>query len=313
MKFKNFDELLKMVKGRTNRIVVPGANNDEVLEACKMGVEHGIISGGVLIGPKSQVEAMAAKVGLPLKGFELMDLDDYAGMCNEAVDLVKAGKGDFLVKGLVDTKFYMKAILRKEVGAVEEGTVLSHFVLFELSNYHKLFAITDAAIMIKPTLEEKAKIVRNAVSMMRQLGVDVPKVSVVCPVEKPNPKIPSTLDAVELVKMSLDGRIKNAVIEGPYDVYITFSKKLAAEKGISGQVPGETDIALLPDLDSANPMYKTLSFFGAGMKSATLLAGSNIPIILPSRTDSPMTKLHSIALACFLKDAGVKAVGNLNH
>src|SRR3989339_1047999 len=306
MKFRNFDELLKMVKGKTNRIVVPGANNDEVLEACKMGVDHKIISGGILIGPKAQVEAMAAKVGLPLNGFEILDMTDCAEMCNKAVDLVKAGKGDFLVKGLVDTKFYMKAILRKEVGAVEEGTVLSHFVLFELSNYHKLFAVTDAAIMIKPTLEEKAKIIRNSVNMMRQLGVAVPKVSVVCPVEKPNPKIPSTMDAVELVNMSKDGRIKNAVVEGPYDVYITFSKKLAEEKGIKGaQVPGETDIALLPDLDSANPVYKTLSFFGAGMKSATLLAGSNIPVILPSRTDSPMTKLHSIALACFLKDSKV--------
>jgi len=308
MKFRNFDELLKMVKGKTNRIVVPGANNDEVLEACKMGVDHDIISGGILIGPKAQVEAMAAKVGLPLNGFEILDMTDCAEMCNKAVDLVKAGKGDFLVKGLVDTKFYMKAILRKEVGAVEEGTVLSHFVLFELSNYHKLFAVTDAAIMIKPTLEEKAKIIRNSVNMMRQLGVAVPKVSVVCPVEKPNPKIPSTMDAVELVNMSKDGRIKNAVVEGPYDVYITFSKKLAEEKGIKGaQVPGETDIALLPDLDSANPVYKTLSFFGAGMKSATLLAGSNIPVILPSRTDSPVTKLHSIALACFLKDAKVPA------
>ena len=305
MKFKNFDELLKMVKGKTNRIVVPGANNDEVLEACKMGVDHKIISGGILIGPKAQVEAMAAKVGLPLKGFEILDMSDYAEICNKAVDLIKAGKGDFLVKGLVDTKFYMKALLRKEVAAVEEGTVLSHFVLFELANYHKLFALTDAAIMIKPTLEEKAKIVRNSVNMMRQLGVDVPKVSVVCPVEKANPKIPSTLDAVELVNMSKDGRIKNAVIEGPYDVYITFDKKLAAEKGVTGVVPGETDIALLPDLDSANPMYKTLSYFGAGMKSATLLAGCNIPVILPSRTDSPMTKLHSIALACFLKDAKV--------
>lgn len=307
MKFKNFDELMKMVRGKTNRIVVPGANNDEVLEACRMGVEHKIISGGILIGPKAQVEAMAAKVGLPLKGFEILDLSDYAEICNKAVDLVKAGKGDFLVKGLVDTKFYMKAILRKEVGAVEEGTVLSHFVLFELSNYHKLFALTDAAIMIKPTLEEKAKIVRNAVNMMRQLGVDLPKVSVVCPVEKPNPKIPSTLDAVELANMAKDGRIKNAVIEGPYDIYITFSKKLAEEKGIKGAVPGETDIVLLPDLDSANPVYKTLSFFGAGVKSATLLAGSNIPVILPSRTDSPVTKLHSIALACFLKDAKVPA------
>ena len=304
MKFKNFDELLGLVRGKTNRIVVPGANNDEVLTACNMGVDNKIISGGILIGPKDQVEAIAAKVGLRLDIFEIVDKSDCAEMCNLAVDLVKAGKGDFLVKGLVDTKFYMKAILRKEVGAVAEGTVLSHFVLFELANYHKLFAVTDAAILIKPTLDQKAKITRNAVDMMRMLGVEMPKVSVVCPVEKVNPNIPSTLDADALVKMNKEGSLRNCVVEGPYDVYITFSKELAAEKGIKGaQVPGETDIALFPDLDSANPVYKCLSFFGAGMKSATLLAGSNIPVILPSRTDTPMTKLHSIALACYLKDA----------
>jgi len=97
------------------------------------------------------------------------------------------------------------------------------------------------------------------------------------------------------------------VVEGPYDIYISFSKKLAEEKGVKGLVPGETDIALLPDLDSANPVYKSISFFGAGMKSAMVLAGSNIPVILTSRTDSPMTKLHSIALACYLKDAKVPA------
>ena len=303
MKFRNFDELLGLVKGKTNRIVVPGANNDEVLTACKMGVDHGIISGGILIGPKDQVKAMAAKVGLKLEIFEQLDLSDHAEMCNKAVDLVKAGKGDFLVKGLVDTKFYMKALLRKEVGAVAEGTVLSHFVLFELANYHKLFAVTDAAIMIAPNLEQKAKITRNAVDMMRMLGVETPKVSVICPVEKVNPGIPSTLDADALVKMNKAGELKNCVVEGPYDIYIAFSKELAAEKGIKGLVPGETDIALFPTLDSGNPVYKCLSFFGAGMKSATLLAGSNMAVILPSRTDTPMTKLHSIALACFLKDA----------
>ncbi len=303
MKFRNFEELLSLVRGKTNRIVVPGANNDEVLTACKMGVDNRIISGGVLIGPRAQVEAMAAKVGLKLDIFELIDLCDYAEMCNKAVDLVKAGKGDFLVKGLVDTKFYMKAILRKEVGAVAEGTVLSHLVLFELANYHKLFAVTDAAIMINPTLDQKTKILRNAVDMMRMMGVETPKVAVICPVEKVNPNIPSTLDAEALVRMNREGSIKNCVVEGPYDIYIAFSKELAAEKGIKGaQVPGETDIALFPNLDSGNPVYKCLSFFGAGMKSATLLAGSNIPVILPSRTDSPMTKLHSIALACYLKD-----------
>lgn len=302
MKFKNFDELLGMVKGKTNRIVVPGANNDEVLTACKMGVDHAIISGGILIGPKAQVVEMAGKVGLDLGIFEIIDKSDYAEMCNMAVDLVKAGKGDFLVKGLVDTKFYMKAILRKEVAAVAEGTVLSHFVLFEQANYHKLFAVTDAAIMISPTLEQKVMITNNAVDMMRMLGVEKPNVAVVCPVEKVNEKIPSTLDAQALSNMNKEGKIKNCVVEGPYDVYIAFSKELAAEKGIKGAVPGNTDIALFPDLDSANPVYKCLSFFGAGMKSATLLAGSNIPVILPSRTDSPMTKLHSIALACYLKD-----------
>jgi phosphate butyryltransferase len=309
MNFKNFDELLGMVRGKTHRIVVPGANNDEVLTACKMGVDNKIISGGILIGPKTQVTEMAKKVGLKLDIFEVIDKSDYAEMCNLAVDMVKAGKGDFLVKGLVDTKFYMKAILRKEVGAVAEGTVLSHFVLFELANYHKLFAVTDAAIMIAPNLEQKAMITRNAVGMMRMLGVEKPNVAVVCPVEKVNPKIPSTLDAEALVKMNREGQIKNCVVEGPYDVYISFSKELAAEKGIKGAVvPGNTDIALFPSLDSGNPVYKCLSFFGAGMKSATLLAGSNIPVILPSRTDSPMTKLHSIALACYLKDkAGVLA------
>jgi phosphate butyryltransferase len=306
MKFKNFNELLGLVKGKTNRIVVPGANNDEVLTACKMGVEHQIISGGILIGPKSQVEEMAKKVGLKLDIFEIVDKSDYAEMCNLAVELVRAGKGDFLVKGLVDTKFYMKAILRKDIAAVAEGTVLSHFVLFELANYHKLFAVTDAAIMITPNVDQKAMILNNAVDMMRMIGVEQPNVAVVCPVEKVNEKIPSTLDAAELVKRNQEGRIKNCTVEGPYDVYIAFSKELAAEKGIKGAVPGNTDIALFPSLDSGNPVYKCLSFFGAGMKSATLLAGSNIPVILPSRTDSPMTKLHSIALAAYLKDkAGV--------
>ena len=309
MNFKNFDELMNLVKGRTNRIVVPGANNDEVLTACKMGVDHKIISGGILIGPKVEVEATAKKVGLKLDIFEIVDKSDYAEMCNLAVDLVKAGKGDFLVKGLVDTKFYMKAILRKEVGAVPEGRVLSHFVLFELANYHKLFAMTDAAIMIAPNVDQKQLILENSVDMMRMLGVEKPLVSVVCPVEKVNEKIPSTLDAAELVKRNKEGKIKNCVVEGPYDIYISFSKELAAEKGIKGAVvPGNTDIALFPSLDSGNPVYKAVSFFGAGMKSATLLAGSNIPVILPSRTDSPVTKLHSIALAAYLKDkAGVLA------
>ena len=309
MKFKNFDELMELVKGKTNRIVIPGANNAEIMQACKMGVDSKIISGGVLIGPKSQIEEVAQKVGLNISNFEIIDISDTAEMCNLAVDLIRQGKGDFLVKGHVDTKFYMKAILRKDIAAVKEGSVLSHFVLFELSKYHKFFAVTDAAIMISPSLEEKVKIINNSVAIMRDLGIERPKVSVVCPVEKVNPKIQSTMDADTLVKMNKEGLIKNAVVEGPYDVYITFSKELAQEKGIKdAQIPGEVDIALMPDLNSANIIYKGLSFFGEGCKSAAILGGVNFPVILPSRTDSPLTKLYSIALACFLKEAATEKV-----
>jgi len=301
IEFNSFEELIKKVSGTTNRVIVPGANNLEVLEALKMATDNKLISGGILIGPKNDVEKYIKEMNLP-NIFEIKDENDVVNMANIAVEMIKEGRGDFLVKGLVDTKYYMKAILRKDIGAVKEGGLLSHFVLFKLSNYHKFFALTDAAIVIKPTLEEKVKIINNAVETLRILGIEKPKVSVLCPVEKPNPKIPSTMDAVELVKMNKEGKIKDCIIEGPYDVYITFSKKLAQEKGVKdGVVCGDVDLVILDDLDAANATYKAISFFGAGMTSATILVGANFPVILPSRTDSPMTKLYSIALASYIQ------------
>jgi len=303
MKFKNYDELMERVRGKSNRIVLPGAHNLEAMEACKIADDHGLISGGILIGDALKIKEIAGQAGLGLKKFELVECQDVAQMCSLAVSFIREGKGDFLVKGLVDTSLYLKAILNKEARLVEPGTTLSHFVLFETAHYHKLFAVTDAAILISPDLEHKRKIIQNCVNILRILGVERPKVSVVCPVEKVNPKIPSTLDAAELAKMSQDGRIRNAVVEGPYDIYISVSRKLADEKGIrGGEVPGEADLLLLPDLDAANPVYKCITFFAEGMKSAALVAGANVPVILPSRTDPPLTKALSIALASFIKE-----------
>ena len=302
MKFKNFAELLSLVKGRKNRVVVPGANNAEALEAIKMADDNGLISSGILIGDTALVSAMAKERGLNLSKFELLHCTDTTEMCNIAVDCIIKDKGDFLVKGLVDTKYYMKAILKKEAGLVPPGELLSHFVLFETPRYKKIFAMTDAAIIITPTLDQKTRIIQNAVTVMRQLGVDTPKVSLVCPVEKVNEKMQSTVDAAEMVKRAADGLIRNAVVEGPYDVYITFSRALADEKGIKGGVvPGEVDIAVFPNLDAANTVYKSISFFGEKVNGAAILVGARIPVILPSRADAPSTKLNSIALACFLK------------
>jgi phosphate butyryltransferase len=303
MKFKDFDELVRMVKGKSNRIVSPGANNAEVIEAVKIADGYGLISGGVLIGVKSEIESLAAAAGLDLEKFELVDCADKAEMCRKAVAFIKEGKGDFLVKGGVDTALYAKAILDKEARLVPEGGTLSHFVLFQTAHYHKLFGVADAALLISPTLEQKKKIIENSVGIMRVLGVDKPKVAMVCPVEKVNPKVPSTVDADELSKMSRDGRIQNCVVEGPYDIYISVDRKLADEKGVKGgEVPGQVDIMVFPDLDAANPVYKCISYFAEGMKSAALVAGATVPVILPSRTDPPQTKAYSIALASFMKD-----------
>ncbi|MFA6318427.1 MAG: phosphate acyltransferase [Elusimicrobiota bacterium] len=302
MKFKSLNEMVSMVKGKPNRVVVPGANNDEVIEALAMGTAEGLISGGILIGDPDAVKAMAAKGGLDLSPFELVPGSDQAAMCDAAVSCIKDGKADFLVKGLVETKNFLKSILKKEAGMVPEGSILSHLVLFETSRYHKPFFLTDAAILINPTLEEKRHMVQNAVDVARLTGVEKPKVSVVCPIEKVNPKVTCTVDAEALAKMSVDGRITDAVVEGPYDVYISFSRKLADEKGLKGgEVPGEVDIVVLPDLNTANVAYKVMTFFAEGLQSAALVAGAKFPIVLPSRTDPPRTKMLSIALASFLK------------
>lgn len=303
MKFKSFADLIDQVKGKSNRVVVPGANNKEALEAIKMADDNGLISHGILIGPVAAVKEIVAHVGLDQSKFEFIDCDDVPTMCKLAVDQILAGKGDFLIKGLVDTKYYMKAILNKEAHLVPEGALLSHFVLFSTPKYKKPFAVTDSAVVIAPTLEQKAKIIQNAVNTMHKLGLEHPKVACVCPVEKVNEKIPSTVDAAALAQLNAEGKITGCTVEGPYDLYISLSPEKAAEKGITGaSVAGDADILMLPDLDAANPLYKALTFFGDHMEAAAVLVGPTIPVILPSRADDPKVKLNAIALCSFLKD-----------
>jgi len=156
--------------------------------------------------------------------------------------------------------------------------------------------------MISPSIDQKIHIINNAVGTMRLLGMEKPKVSLVCPVEKPNVKIKSTIDAQEIVRRAALGEVKDAIVEGPYDIYITFSRERALEKGVTGgQVPGEADIAVFDDLDAANAVYKSISFFGEKVNIAAVVVGAKIPVVLPSRTDTPLTKLNSIALASLLK------------
>ncbi len=300
MAIKNLEQIEKLAKEKKGRIVVPMAHNEEALDAVKMAMEEGWVTSGVLIGDVSKIKELVVTIQLNLKEFKLIDITDQEVAAKEAVKMLVDKKVDFLLKGLIDTKAYMKAILDKEFGLVPEGNLLSHVALMQLPKYHKLLGITDVAINIEPDASQKIKMVENIVSVFHKLGVEKPKVAIVCPVEKINPKVKSTLDAKELVEY-FEGR-DDLIVEGPYDLYISVSKHAAEEKGIVGEVCGDADILIFHNLDTANAVYKSLNEFVENVRSAAIVAGAKIPVILPSRADSADTKKLSIALSSFLAE-----------
>lgn len=295
---KNFEQIIDEAKKHEGKVVVPMANSLEVQEAIKMSVENGSVSGGTLIGDKNLVKETAEESGLDLSKFELIDNGDQQEAAAMAAKLMAEGKGDFLLKGIIDTKYYMKAVLDKSLGLIEEGSLLSHVCVMSVPGYHKLLGLTDIALNIYPGVEEKIGMINNIVSVFHKMGVKKPKVAMICPVEKVNPKIESTMHADEIVKHFKDS--DECVVEGPYDTYIALSKHAAEEKGVTGEVCGDADILVFPNLDSANPVYKIMNQFIPNIQSAAIVAGAKIPVILPSRADSAETKMFSIAFSSFL-------------
>lgn len=298
MAIKNLEQIEILAKEKKGRIVVPMAHNEEALDAVKMAMDEGWVTSGVLIGDVSKIKELVVTIQLNLKEFKLIDITDQEVAAREAVKMLVEKKVDFLLKGLIDTKAYMKAILDKEFGLVPEGNLLSHVALMQLPKYHKLLGITDVAINIDPDASQKIKMVENIVDVFHKLGIEKPKVAIVCPVEKVNPKVKSTMDAAELVEY-FKGR-DDLIVEGPYDLYISVSKHAADEKGVVGEVCGDADILIFHNLDTANAVYKSLNEFVENVRSAAIVAGAKIPVILPSRADSADTKKLSIALSSFL-------------
>jgi phosphate butyryltransferase len=202
------------------------------------------------------------------------------------------------MKGLVSTAPLLKAVLDKDKG-LRKNELLSHAAVFEVPSYHKLITITDAAMNVEPNLEEKAGIIENAVEMLHRIGVKEPKVGVLAPIEKVNPKIQSTVDAGDLKTLNKEGRIKSCRVDGPFAMDIAVSREAALHKGIRSEVAGDVDILLAPDLNSGNILYKTLIFLADSI-SAAVVMGASAPIVLTSRADSEQSKRMSIALAAVL-------------
>lgn len=292
---KSLSDILALAKKvGPKKVVVALAEDEEVLLALEQARKERIIE-GILVGTKEKIEKLSLDNQIDIWKFEIEEETDGFAASLKCCELINKGEADLMMKGLVGTAHFMKAILDKERG-LATGKLLSHVAVFEIPQYPKLLMITDAAINIAPNLMEKAQIIQNAVEVSHSLGIETPLVACIAAVEKVNPdKMPDTLDCACLSKMGERGQIKGAIVDGPLGFDNAISEKSAKVKGIESQVAGKADIILCPNIETGNAIYKTLIEF-ANAKCAAIVAGTKAPVILTSRADSHETKFMSIAL-----------------
>jgi len=296
-KLEDFVVLAKAQKTK-KRIVVAAAHLQSALNAVKEAAEMGIVT-PILVGDKAKINKIAADISWDISKINIIDQKDNVKAIIASVALIREGKADILMKGIVATKDLLKIILDKEIGLRKEK-IISHIAFFESPYYHKLFCITDAAMAINPDLATKTHMINNAVTTYIKLGIEKPKVAILAPVEVVNPEMEATVHAALLTQMNRRGQIKNCIVDGPLSLDNIISKKAAQEKGIDSEVAGDTDIIVTPDINTGNTLYKSLNFLG-GTSSAAIVTGAIAPIVLTSRSDDRITKLMSIALAAALK------------
>lgn len=291
---KNFQEVMEIARKRGPKVIsVACAQDAEVLMAVNAAKKEGIAD-AILVGDQEKIEEIASEKKIDLSQFEIIDIKDLSEASRKAVELVSSGKAHMVMKGLVDTSIILKAVLDAEIG-LRTGNVLSHVAVFDVSGYNRLFLVTDAAMNIAPDLQTKKQIIENAVQVAHALDIETPKVAVVCAKEKPNPKMPDTMDAQALEEMNQKGEIKGCLVGGPFALDNAVSVEAAKHKGIDHPVAGYADILLAPDIEGGNILYKSMVFF-ANAKNAGVIVGAKAPVVLTSRADSDEAKLYSIAL-----------------
>ena len=299
MVIKNLSGLQEIARKKSvQKLVVAAAEGEHVFKAAIKAENEGIIS-PIFIGNKERIIELADNLKINPSELEIINNMDQAGSCDEAFQLVSKGKADIVMKGLVNTSTFLKALLNKKYGLVK-NSILSHLAVFETPFYHKIIGITDAAINIAPGLKDKAEIIRNAVDAYNKLGVDTPRVGILAAIEKVNPKMKATLHASKLKIMNETQQLKNCIIDGPLALDNAISQSAARHKGIKSDVAGEVDILVTPDINSGNILYKSLNFLG-GAVSAALVLGASVPVILTSRADSDQSKFMSIVFAVAIK------------
>jgi phosphotransacetylase len=261
----------------------------------------------ILVGPAVEIAETARAAKVDLGSIEIVDVPESRAAAASAVELVRKGEAELLMKGSLHTDELMAAVVSRE-GGLRTARRISHAFVMDVPTYHKVLIVTDGAINIAPTLEDKVDICQNAIDLAIALGLEKPKVAILAAVETVTSKMPATIDAAALCKMADRGQIKGGILDGPLAFDNAISREAAETKGIRSEVAGDPDILLAPDLEAGNILAKQLTFL-ANADSAGLVLGARVPVILTSRADSVRSRIASCAVAMLAAHARRQTLG----
>lgn len=294
---KHLEELISAAKAAPRkRLVAAYANDSHTIGATSRAIDLGIVD-VTLVGDIDTIKKVCQEEGIDVNKFELVQEANEAKAAAKAVALINEGKGQILMKGLCSTDKYMKAILNKENGLMPAGKpVLSHVSVFEIPTYHKLLITSDVAVIPAPDFKQKTAIVNYVINTAHTLGIECPKVAMICATEQMLTGMPACVDAALIATMNKRGQIKGAIVDGPLAMDVAIDKESAQIKKLDSEVAGDADCLVWPFIEAGNVFYKTATKF-AGAELAAMVVGAKVPCILSSRGDSVQTKTYSIALA----------------
>jgi phosphate butyryltransferase len=298
---RNLNEVVALACQRGPvRIAVAAAQDPDVIEALKTAAEMRLAE-GIFVGNAEKIRLLANQAKFYIPEEQIVHEPDDAAAARKAIGFVREGRADLLMKGKIGTATLIRQVIDRETG-LRGSRYLSQVIVFQVPGTDRLMLMTDAAINIAPTLEQKADICRNAIEVAHALGIEKPNVALLCALEYVNPEMPATLDAAALTMMNRRGQIAGAYLEGPIALDVPLSRFAADRKGIQTPLTESTDILIAPNIEAANILYRSLVYF-ARAESGGIVVGGRVPLILLSRAEAPEIKIRSIALAILTANA----------
>lgn len=293
----NFEQVFEQLRSKSKkRLVAAWAVDNHTISAVHLAVEKGIVD-ATLVGDEKMILDVCKSEGFNPKSFTIVHNPDELKAIAQAIDIINAGEGDILMKGLCSTDKYMRTILNKERGLLPPKAVLSHVSVLENPNYHKFIILSDMAVIPLPDFKQKIAIANYLVKTAQSLGIAKPKVAAIAATEQMLDGMTACVEGALLAKMADRGQIKNCYLDGPLALDVALSKEAAEIKKLESPVAGDADCLLFPNIESANVFYKVNSQLCVGVKQSAMVVGAKVPCVLSSRADSIDTKLNSIALA----------------